>query len=197
VPGQRGDAEADAWVAKPVRRSALFDAVVTAMSLDHRAPPPSTAAVEESEAASSKQIKVLVVEDNKVNQKVAVALLDRLGYRADVADDGVVALEMLEKRQYALVLMDCQMPRMDGYATTTAIRSREKGTRIPIIALTASAMAPDRERCIAAGMDDYLAKPIDRERLASALAKWSAAGHCTPLRPARIRRTKPLVASRD
>jgi CheY-like chemotaxis protein len=185
VPGRSPrDGEADAWVAKPVRESTLFDGVVTALSLEHRSATLAPAATQQKSPRAASQAKVLVVEDNRVNQKVAVALLDRLGYRSDVADDGVIALEMLAKRRYALVLMDCQMPRMDGYATTIEIRRREVGTRIPIIALTASAMAPDRERCLEVGMDDYLPKPIDRDQLAAALERWSEAGPRPRLVPA-------------
>ncbi len=116
---------------------------------------------------------ILIVEDNRVNASVAVALLERRGYRADVARDGVEALAALSRTRYAAVLMDCQMPRLDGYATTEEIRRRE-GTdhRTPIIALTANAMKGAREECLAADMDDYLAKPISAGALNEVLERW-------------------------
>jgi PAS domain S-box-containing protein len=116
--------------------------------------------------------RVLVVEDNAVNRKVAVAFLDRLGYATDVATDGVEALEAMAAASYDVVLMDCQMPRMDGYEAATRIRETEHDRHTPIVAMTASAMASDRERCLAAGMDDYLTKPLDRELLATTLQRW-------------------------
>jgi PAS domain S-box-containing protein len=116
---------------------------------------------------------VLVAEDSQVNQIVAARTLERCGCRADVAGDGVKALAMIAARRYDAVLMDCQMPGMDGYATTAALRLRENGgPRIPVIAMTAHAMEGDRERCLEAGMDDYLSKPIVREKLIDALRRW-------------------------
>jgi CheY-like chemotaxis protein len=119
--------------------------------------------------------KVLVVEDNLVNQKVAVLLLQQLGLAADVVDGGRKALEAVEGNgSYAIILMDCQMPEMDGFQTTKAIRRLEsaRGTYTPIVAVTALAMVGDRERCIAAGMDDYISKPIDRNVLKVKLNHW-------------------------
>ncbi len=135
--------------------------------------------------------RLLLVEDNRVNQRVALALLRRLGYDVGTADDGEEGLEALRTGRYDLVLMDCQMPRLDGYAATAAIRAGEvEGVdpALPIVALTAHAMEGERERCLAAGMDDYLSKPIDLSALAEVLERMldghSAALAITPGRPA-------------
>jgi signal transduction histidine kinase/ligand-binding sensor domain-containing protein/FixJ family two-component response regulator len=118
---------------------------------------------------------VLLAEDNLVNQKLAVKLLQRLGCEVEVATTGSATVEMFERRNYDLILMDCQMPEMDGYAATRAIRAREKGSaHVPVIALTASALPGDRRKCLEAGMDDYLPKPIDREKLGQVLDHWLA-----------------------
>jgi signal transduction histidine kinase/ActR/RegA family two-component response regulator len=116
--------------------------------------------------------RVLVVDDNGISQRVAETLLTQLGCRVDKADDGSKALNLVQERSYDLVLMDCLMPGMNGWDTTRAIRAAEHGRRIPIIALTASVMSGDRQRCVDAGMDDFLAKPIDMETLRRTLEKW-------------------------
>ena len=117
---------------------------------------------------------ILLVEDNLVNQKVALVLLERLGLTADVAVNGKEALAAVGKKNYSIILMDCHMPEMDGFEATVAIRKLEAlaGTYTPIIAVTALAMAGDRERCIAAGMDDYIPKPIDKDLLKLKLNHW-------------------------
>ena len=115
---------------------------------------------------------VLVAEDNIVNQKVAVAMLRKLGYEADVAANGQEAVEAASRSAYAAVLMDCAMPVMDGFEATRRIREQETGGRVPIIALTASSLPDDRRRCIEAGMDDYIAKPVQSRTLAGVLDKW-------------------------
>jgi len=118
---------------------------------------------------------VLLVEDNVVNQKLAVRMLERLGCQVAVAKNGLEACTMLEKADYKLVLMDCQMPVMDGFTATAQIRHRERemgSARMPIVALTANAMSGDREQCLAAGMDDYIAKPVKHQALADAVSRW-------------------------
>ena len=118
--------------------------------------------------------RILVVEDNAVNRKVALRMLERLGVRADAAADGRQALAAIAEQAYDLVLMDCPMPEMDGYEATQALRILEEGTggRLPIVAMTASAMEGDRERCLAAGMDDYIPKPVRPETLRGVLEHW-------------------------
>ena len=117
--------------------------------------------------------RVLVAEDNPVNQRVAVGLLEHLGIKADVASDGYEVLQSLARQSYALVLMDCQMPELDGFEATARIRAGETGNgRIPIIAMTASAMRGDRERCLAAGMDDYVSKPVRIDDLRTVIERW-------------------------
>jgi PAS domain S-box-containing protein len=131
---------------------------------------------------------VLVVEDNPVNQMVAVGVLAALGYRATTADDGVLALEALQRERFDAVLMDVQMPRMDGYAATRAIREREgTGPRLPVIAMTAAAVEGERERCLAAGMDDFLTKPVDPGALIAVLATWLDGAPVTHTAAARSR----------
>jgi CheY-like chemotaxis protein len=128
--------------------------------------------------------RLLLAEDNQVNQKVAQLTLQRLGYTVDVVSDGAEALAALERSSYDAVLMDCQMPVMDGFAATRELRLREgTGPRTPVIALTASAMASDRERCLLAGMDDYLSKPIRAEDLKVVLGRWLVNAGDQPLDP--------------
>jgi signal transduction histidine kinase/CheY-like chemotaxis protein len=161
----------DAWITKPVRSSNMLDSVESLLSAR------AAGAAEDIPAAPAERAtagRILVVEDNLVNQKVATALLGQLGYVADVAADGVDALKKLETETYDAILMDCQMPRMDGYEATMEIRRREHGTHTPIIAMTASALYSDRERCLSVGMDDYLTKPINRETLAECLTRFMA-----------------------
>jgi CheY-like chemotaxis protein/HPt (histidine-containing phosphotransfer) domain-containing protein len=115
---------------------------------------------------------VLVVEDNPVNRLLAVRLLEKLGCSVDVAANGVEAVDMSAESDYAAIFMDCQMPELDGYEATARIRRRERdGTHVPIVAMTANTMEGDRERCIAAGMDDYLPKPLRVEELEDALRR--------------------------
>ena len=115
---------------------------------------------------------VLVVEDHKINQKVALRLLEKLGYTADTAENGQQAVEAFQSGKYAAILMDCQMPVMDGFQATQAIRILDQQHRTPIIAVTARALPEDQQLCLEAGMDDYVSKPVDLARLSAALTKW-------------------------
>jgi CheY-like chemotaxis protein len=125
----------------------------------------------------SNPVKILLAEDDVVNQEVIVSQLRQLGYAADAVGDGQSALDRLQRQDYDIILMDCQMPILDGYETTAKIRDRT-GPKPPpaIVALTASAMPSDRQRCLKAGMDDYLSKPIDLRALGSVIRRWSPAG---------------------
>jgi hypothetical protein len=123
--------------------------------------------------AAGERPHLLVVEDNPVNQLVALGILETLGYAADTADDGQEAVEAWRTGAYAAVLMDVQMPRMDGYAATRAIRALEgDGERVPVLAMTAAAVEGEREKCLQAGMDDFLTKPVNPEALGAMLQRW-------------------------
>jgi PAS domain S-box-containing protein len=184
--GQRDDAQRAEWSAylpKPIRQSQLSDCM--AMVLGHASTPSATRLTTRPilrEALAPIPSRVLVVEDNVVNQKVAVGLLEKLGCRVDVAANGREAVTMLVQLAYDMILMDCQMPEMDGFAATAAIREREASTghHVPIIAMTANAMQGDRERCLTAGMDDYLAKPIAADALYAVMAQWRPEGEAAP-----------------
>ncbi|MCP4369289.1 MAG: response regulator, partial [Deltaproteobacteria bacterium] len=123
-----------------------------------------------------KRVRILLAEDNIVNQKVVMHILEKkLGYHADIATNGKAALDYLEKMDYDLVLMDCQMPEMDGYEATQRIRDENSTVRnhkVPIIAMTANAMKGDREKCLEVGMDDYISKPIKIEKLADTIERY-------------------------
>jgi CheY-like chemotaxis protein/HPt (histidine-containing phosphotransfer) domain-containing protein len=135
--------------------------------------PLARAAPAGAEPGSAPLGRVLVVEDNRINQRVAVAMLETLGYAADTVENGLEALEACEKTRYDAILMDCQMPEMDGFRATAFLREREGSSRhTPIIAVTASVRAQDREQCLSAGMDDHLAKPVALETLADTLRRW-------------------------
>ncbi|MGC1953008.1 MAG: ATP-binding protein [Gammaproteobacteria bacterium] len=162
------------FLIKPIRRAQLLDAVTNAIA------GPATKAVRatsETAVTGSAALRgrVLLAEDNPVNRKVAVRALQHLGLTVEVAEDGRAAIEATANGAFDLVLMDCQMPHLDGFEATAAIRAREQtdnAHRIPIIAMTALAMRGDRERCLAAGMDDYLSKPFKRDALVALLDRW-------------------------
>jgi CheY-like chemotaxis protein len=133
----------------------------------------AAAARPETTVSTPGQQPVLVVDDNPINRKVAARIAERLGFAVDTAADGQEAVEAAARRRYAAILMDCQMPGLDGYEATAAIRSAEPpGQHTPIIALTANAFAGIRDQCLAAGMDDYLTKPTTVNTVAAALSRW-------------------------
>jgi CheY-like chemotaxis protein len=167
----------DAELVKPVRPSQLFDVLHTLLTERKVHVEPPAAEVELGPPdPSRKGSRVLVVEDNAANLKVTVRMIERLGYRADVAANGSEAVTMVEVGKYDAVLMDCQMPEMDGYEATRQIRKAEpSGRHVPIIAMTAAALSGDRERCLAAGMDDYISKPVKLHIVAAVLERWLTA----------------------
>ncbi len=197
--GLRGEAEQArrvgfaAYLTKPVRQSKLYDVIATVMDAPapdegaetgqaDQAPIVTLRSIEGARARARERRRrahVLVAEDNQVNQKVAVRMLERLGYQSDVAANGLEALEALSRVRYAAVLMDVQMPEMDGYEATAEIRRIEEGQdrRTPVIAMTANAMQGDREEALEAGMDDYVPKPVKAEELEAVLDRWVSGPH--------------------
>ena len=167
----------DATLAKPIRQSQLFDTLVSLLAHDE-APKPATAPVKptlDPGMAARHPLRVLLAEDNVVNQKLAMRLLQQMGYRADLASNGIEAIECVERQIYDVVLMDVQMPEMDGLEASRQITRRWPAAERPrIIAMTANAMQGDREMCIAAGMDDYVTKPIRVDQLVEALQNVAA-----------------------
>lgn len=161
------------WLMKPVRSSEFYNRLVRLMSTHEPSALASAPAQVSVPQHGPSRARILVVEDNEVNQLVARATVSRLGYAVDVVSNGVEALSATAGFRYAAVLMDCHMPLMDGFEATRRIRQRDgMHPRLPIIAMTAGALDGDRERCLAAGMDDYLAKPVDAAALQATLVRW-------------------------
>jgi len=165
-------ADEERWLTKPVRRAELYECLSTTASALGSQPPLQTTALPAS--LTSPGARVLLVEDNEVNLEVASSVLRSEGCVVTTAADGREALAIFKNGDYDLVFMDCQMPEMDGFEATAAIRQHEAGTRhhTPIIALTANAIEGDREYCLRAGMDDYLPKPVSRKGIQTMLARW-------------------------
>jgi CheY-like chemotaxis protein len=163
---------------KPLQESPLLSAVCRALQIDA---PPWLLGEEQTEFAPAPAVvkarvgqRILVVEDNELNRRLSVEVLRRKGYAVDTAASGIEALEMVAALPYSVILMDCQMPELDGYDTSTAIRSFEgDGRRVPIVAVTAHALAGEKERCLSSGMDDFLAKPYFPDQLLAVVEKWS------------------------
>jgi CheY-like chemotaxis protein/HPt (histidine-containing phosphotransfer) domain-containing protein len=175
------DAGFAAYLTKPVRQAHLLECLTTVLGLYREGPDTDGSKTRTHvtrhtiNKAKGGRRHILLVEDNLTNKMVARGMLDHLGYRVTSVERGADAISALKKTAYDLVLMDCQMPDMDGFETTRVIRGRESGvlnSHVPVIAMTAYVMKGDRERCIAAGMDDYLAKPVRQADLANMLAKW-------------------------
>ena len=175
---------ADGWRAKgfaaalvkPVRRANLLTTLLEVVGESRKRR--SDAAPSHTGGKQHLGLHVLVVEDNVVNQTVATRMLERWGCRVDVVGDGRQAIEAVARVTYDVVLMDVQMPEMDGFDATVAIRQQEAGTgrRVPIVAMTAHAMDGDRDRCLEAGMDDYLPKPVTSQALLQAVSRWGGRG---------------------
>jgi two-component system, sensor histidine kinase and response regulator len=182
--GKRGDARRfedigfNAYLTKPVKQSQFYDclALVTGMQKDTPDDKPSVIVTRHSIAEHQKRrVRFLLAEDNEINQQVALGILKNFGYRTDVVSNGKEAVEAMERISYDIVLMDCQMPQMDGYEATKEIRrprSKVLNRKVPIIAMTANAMKGDREKCLAVGMNDYIPKPIHPEKLLKVIEKW-------------------------
>ena len=176
--GQRGDAARcrevglDGYLTKPVGQSQLRDAILRVLGTQ---PEPKSELVTRHSLREEKRLRILLAEDNLVNQKVAGRLLEKQGHHVTIAGNGREALEQLERESFDLVFMDIQMPEMDGFEATVAIRARERrtGRHVPIIAMTAHAMQGDRDRCLGAGMDDYVSKPIKLQEIISVIENCS------------------------
>jgi len=164
-----------ACLTKPVKQSRLYDCLVTVLGFTETTEDNSKPVLTAMKKKDGTKFRILLAEDNIINQKVALKVLEKLGYRADAVANGEEAIRTLETIPYDLVFMDCQMPVMDGYEATTAIRNRHSAVRnhdVPIIAMTANAMKGDKEKCLAMGMNDYVSKPISPRELSGVLEKW-------------------------
>jgi CheY-like chemotaxis protein len=171
-PVERADAAVIATLTKPVKPSALHDALAEAFGVPSERPRAAAPGETTERLADTHPLRILLVEDNGMNRRLATILLDRMGYTADVATNGLEAIEAVERATYDVVLMDIQMPELDGLEATRRIRARlADGARPRIVALTANAMAEDRAATVEAGMDDYLSKPIRPEELTEALRR--------------------------
>ena len=166
--------EMDGYLTKPVNPSTLFDAIINAFSLNavRERQEHSVSIQALSAGIQNPGLPLLVVEDNETNQQLARELLETAGFQVEIAGDGAQALALLQEQAFALVFMDLQMPVMDGFEATRRLRADPRYDGLPIIAMTANAMAGDRERCLAAGMNDHISKPIDLKQLFTVLRHW-------------------------
>jgi CheY-like chemotaxis protein len=166
-----------AYLTKPLGQSELFDCIVRVLGTLGAATAPAALVTHHTLWEEHRKLSVLLAEDNPVNQKLAARLLEKHGHRVTVTNNGREALAALDQENFDVVLMDVQMPEMDGFEATSAIRVREHSTgkHMPIVAMTAHAIRGDRERCLAAGMDGYIAKPIRARELIDLLERFSAA----------------------
>ncbi|GAB6900909.1 response regulator [Kineosporia succinea] len=198
-PEQAAALGISAHLTKPVRQSDLFGALTRvalpaaepAPVVDESLPEPEPDPVPEPEPPVRGGFRLLLVEDNDINQTVALGILSQLGYQVDVAGHGEQALTMTEQHAYDAILMDCQMPVMDGYTATVELRRRPATRTVPIIAMTAATFAADRQRCFDSGMDDFIAKPVRSATLQATLNRWLRTDAEAPP-PGRDGRTQPL-----
>ncbi|MGB2981828.1 MAG: PAS domain S-box protein [Candidatus Zixiibacteriota bacterium] len=170
------------YLTKPIKQSQLFDTIITVLSRQKKVvgrEPIRIVTRHTVAEVKRRRIRILLAEDNPMNQKLAVALLKKAGYSIDAVENGRLAVEAINRRAYDLVLMDVQMPEMDGFEATKTIRRKQDEKRcIPIVAMTAHAMKGDREKCLQAGMDDYVAKPIEPQELLDTIERWTRS--CDP-----------------
>lgn len=172
---QAREAGINGYLTKPVHEFQLYHCLAAVMGLDDHHEQVLVTRHTVNEVVKRHDAKILLVEDNPVNQRVALGLLKLCGYEADVAENGREAIEAIGCRDYDLILMDCQMPQLDGFAATIEIRKREEKQglpRVPVVALTAGALKEDQDRCIMAGMDDHLSKPLRKKKLLQILQTW-------------------------
>ena len=144
----------------PVKDSSLFEL------------PKGGVAAQTAAIGSLQSGAILIAEDNAINQKVIERMVQKLGYRVNLVSNGREAIDALARENYGIIFMDCQMPEMDGFEACREIRKRDGSVRVPIIAITANAMKGDRERCLAAGMDDYVSKPFKQDDLRTVIQRW-------------------------
>lgn len=186
------------WLTKPVRSSEFYDRLMRLMAPKAQSPAPAQTQKGPAVPAPASNGRVLVVEDNALNQLVAEGVVSRLGYDVDIVANGAEALEAITSADYSAILMDCHMPVMDGFTATQEIRRSEgDGARLPIIAMTAGAMAEDRERCLAAGMDDYVSKPVNINAIQEALARWTGNGSGGSPTPVSVPAGGPEMSGRE
>ncbi|MCK4224314.1 MAG: response regulator [candidate division Zixibacteria bacterium] len=181
--GERGDAArlealgCAGYLTKPIKQSQLFDTIITVLSRQKTAVERKSGRIVTRHTIAEqkrRRIRILLAEDNPMNQKLAVALLKKAGFSVDAVENGRMVIEALDRTTYNLILMDVQMPKMDGFEATKAIRERkDEKKHTPIVAMTAHAMKGDRERCLNSGMDDYISKPIEPQELFDAIEKWT------------------------
>jgi two-component system, sensor histidine kinase and response regulator len=199
--GTRGDVKRlekigfSAYLTKPLKQSQLFDCLITLLGHQQKSHLESNKMITRHTISEKRKTgsRILLAEDNAVNQKVALRLLSKMGYRADAVADGKEAVKTLSEIPYDLILMDIQMPEMDGFEATRMIRSKNsivKNHDIPIVAMTANAMKGDREKCLSVGMDDYVSKPINPDELAATIAKWVSGNGSSKINTNKIKAEK-------
>jgi len=164
-----------AYLTKPVKQSMLLDAMRASLCAEHgertaaaEAPPEMPSKPEEARPKP----RILLAEDNQINRRLAETLLDRAGYAVTTAENGLLALDLLKEQEFDLVLMDVQMPEMDGFEATRIIRENPRWEHLPVVAMTAYAMKGDRERCLEAGMTDYISKPLRKDELLEVITRY-------------------------